>query len=82
MADPSRTAALALRLLLAVAVTATVSGVVLGAAPAARVLRLVGLWSIVSAPFIVLVIVSARTQRTRWFAAGTLALAVIGFLLA
>lgn len=82
MTDPSRTAARVLRVLLVAAVAAILAGVFLGAAPLAGRLQRAGLWTIVAGPFLVLVIVSAAKPRTRWFAAGTLALALIGLLLA
>ena len=82
MTDPSRTAARVLRVLLAAAVAAILTGIVFGAAPLARQAQLAGLWAIVAGPLVVLVIVAAAKPRTRWFAAGTLALALIGLLLA
>ena len=77
MTDPSRAAARVLRLLLAAAVAAILAGVFFGGW-----FQLAGLWTIVAGPFVVLVIVSAAKPRSRWFAAGTLALALIGLLLA
>jgi hypothetical protein len=71
-----------LRLLLVTAVATILAGLLLGAAPVARRLQLAGLWTLVAGPFLVLVIVSAPKARTRWFAAGTVALALIGLLLA
>jgi hypothetical protein len=80
--DPSRTAARVLWVLLATAVAALLASILLGAAPLAPRLQVAGLWTIVVGPFLVLAIVSAAKPRTRWFAAGTVALALIGLLLA
>jgi hypothetical protein len=66
-----------LRLLLAAAMAAILAGIFVDGW-----LPLAGLWTLVAGPFVVLVIVSAAKPRTRWFAAGTLALALIGLLLA
>lgn len=56
-------------------------GVVLDSA-LGRTLEAVGLWSLALGPFLVLVIVSAGRARTRWFAAATIALLIIGFVIA
>jgi hypothetical protein len=78
MPDLSLTAARALRALLAAAIVAILAGILW----ATDRLKLAGMWTLVAGPFVVLVIVSAATPRTRWFAAGTIALAAIGLLLA
>jgi hypothetical protein len=82
VADSSLTAARVLRVLLAGAVALLVPGVVLHDSLVVHRLQVAGLWTLALAPFLVLAIVSAEHRRTRWFAAATIALVVIGFVLA
>ncbi|HET7039051.1 MAG TPA: hypothetical protein VFH97_04135 [Gemmatimonadales bacterium] len=82
MADPSRTAARTLHLLLPVAILALAAGVAFPGSPLTARVRQVGLWTLALTPFAVLLIVSAGARRARWFAVGTIALVLIGFFLA
>jgi hypothetical protein len=82
VADASLVAARALRVLLLGAVLLLAPSLVLVPTPMVRGLQIAGLWTLAAGPFIVLIVVSAGESRTRWFAAATIALVVVGFALA
>lgn len=75
-------AALALRVLLGGAVLCLVGGTVPGTGAWGAGLRTAGVGVVVAGPFVVLIVVAVRARRAAWYAIGTLALSLAGFLLA
>jgi len=94
VADRTRAAAMALRFLLAVAVTGAGLGLLAefvpvpvgwtGWDPAARALRLIGVSALLAAPFAALGMLAFRERGRRlgWYATATLVVAAVGLLLA
>jgi hypothetical protein len=80
--ETARVAARLLRVLLSAAVVAMVVGWALADTPVGAAIRTGGVGAIVVAPFAVLLVAAGRHRRDSWYAAGTLALAVVGYLLA